>query len=139
MNHGQGEIYGIASPPARFAVRGLGPSACVPSPYGWLYRAASRKASSVVDEKSNHHMAMVLESAKRMGNLIDDLLAFSRIGRAETQKTLVSLEQLVREALTEVRQDTEGRNIVWKIGALPPAAVKKGIHHVPAHSHLLRM
>jgi light-regulated signal transduction histidine kinase (bacteriophytochrome) len=98
-----------------------------------------RKASSVVDEKSNHYMAMVLESAKRMGNLIDDLLAFSRIGRAETQKTLVSLEQLVREALTEVRQDTEGRNIVWKIGALPPAAVKKGIHHVPAHSHLLRM
>jgi light-regulated signal transduction histidine kinase (bacteriophytochrome) len=62
---------------------------------------------------------MMLESAKRMGNLIDDLLAFSRIGRSETQKTMVSLEQLVREALAEVRQDTEGRNIVWKIGALP--------------------
>jgi light-regulated signal transduction histidine kinase (bacteriophytochrome) len=58
-----------------------------------------RKASSVVDEKSNHYMAMMVESAKRMGNLIDDLLAFSRIGRAETQKTLVSLAQLVREAL----------------------------------------
>jgi light-regulated signal transduction histidine kinase (bacteriophytochrome) len=64
-------------------------------------------------------MAMILESAKRMGNLIDDLLAFSRIGRAETQKTHVSLAQLVKEALAEVRQDTEGRNIVWKIGALP--------------------
>jgi PAS domain S-box-containing protein len=76
-------------------------------------------ASSVVDEKSNRYMAMILESAKRMGNLIDDLLAFSRIGRAETQKTLVSLAQLVREALTEVRQDTEGRDIAWKIGALP--------------------
>jgi light-regulated signal transduction histidine kinase (bacteriophytochrome) len=78
-----------------------------------------KKASSVVDEKSNHYMAMILDSAKRMGNLIDDLLAFSRIGRAETQKTLVSLAQLVREAVTEVRQDTEGRNIAWKIGALP--------------------
>jgi light-regulated signal transduction histidine kinase (bacteriophytochrome) len=76
-------------------------------------------ASSVVDEKSKRYMAMILESAKRMGNLIDDLLAFSRIGRAETQKTLVSLAQLVREALTEVRQDTEGRDIAWKIGALP--------------------
>jgi PAS domain S-box-containing protein len=76
-------------------------------------------ASAVVDEKSNRYMAMILESAKRMGNLIDDLLAFSRIGRAETQKTLVSLAQLVREALAEVRQDTEGRNIAWKIGALP--------------------
>jgi PAS domain S-box-containing protein len=78
-----------------------------------------KKASSVVDEKSNRYMAMILESAKRMGNLIDDLLAFSRIGRAETQKTHVSLAQLVKEALAEVRQDTEGRNIVWKIGALP--------------------
>jgi PAS domain S-box-containing protein len=78
-----------------------------------------KKASSVVDEKSNRYMAMILESAKRMGNLIDDLLAFSRIGRAETQRTLVSLAQLVREALTEVRQDTVGRDIVWKIGALP--------------------
>jgi PAS domain S-box-containing protein len=78
-----------------------------------------KKASSVVDEKSNHYMAMIQDSAKRMGNLIDDLLAFSRIGRAETQKTLVSLAQLVREALTEVRQDAEGRNIAWKIGELP--------------------
>ena len=78
-----------------------------------------KKASSGLDQKSNHYILMMLEAAKRMGNLIDDLLAFSRIGRAETQKTLVSLGQLVREALTEVRQDTEGRNIVWKIGALP--------------------
>jgi len=78
-----------------------------------------KKVASVVDEKSNRYIAMILDSTKRMGNLIDDLLAFSRIGRAETQKTLFSLTQLVREALTEVRQDTEGRNIAWKIGALP--------------------
>jgi PAS domain S-box-containing protein len=78
-----------------------------------------KKAFSVVDEKSKHYMAMILDAAKRMGNLIDDLLAFSRIGRAETQKTVVSLAQLVKEALAEVRQDTEGRNIAWKIGAMP--------------------
>ena len=78
-----------------------------------------KKASSGLDEKSNHYIMMMLESAKRMGNLIDDLLAFSRIGRAETQKTLVNLAQLVREALSEVREDTEGRNIAWKIGTLP--------------------
>jgi PAS domain S-box-containing protein len=78
-----------------------------------------KRASSGLDEKSNHYIAMMLESAKRMGNLIDDLLAFSRIGRAETQNTLVNLGQLVREALTEVRHDTEGRDIIWKIGTLP--------------------
>jgi signal transduction histidine kinase len=78
-----------------------------------------KRASSSLDEKSNHYIMMMLESAKRMGNLIDDLLAFSRIGRAETQKTLVNLAQLVREALSEVREDAEGRNIAWKIGTLP--------------------
>jgi PAS domain S-box-containing protein len=78
-----------------------------------------KRASSALDAKSHHYIVMMLDSARRMGNLIDDLLAFSRIGRAETKKTLVSLAQLVREALIEVRNDTEGRNIVWKIGALP--------------------
>jgi PAS domain S-box-containing protein len=83
------------------------------------YTELLQKRASGLDEKSKHYVTMMLESAKRMGNLIDDLLAFSRIGRAETQKTLVGLGQLVREALSEVREDTEGRNIAWKIGALP--------------------
>jgi PAS domain S-box-containing protein len=78
-----------------------------------------KKASSVVDEKSNHYMVMILDASKRMGNLIDDLLAFSRIGRAEQKYTLVSLSQLVKEAITEVRQDTEERKIAWKISELP--------------------
>ena len=64
-------------------------------------------------------MQTILESAKRMGNLIDDLLGFSRIGRAETKKTAVNLEQLVREVVAELRQETNGRDIDWKIGALP--------------------
>jgi len=78
-----------------------------------------KRASSSLDEKSNRYISMILDSAKRMGNLIDDLLTFSRIGRAETQKTLISLTQIVKEALSEVRQETEGRNILWKISALP--------------------
>src|SRR5580704_14300801 len=64
-------------------------------------------------------MQTILESAKRMGNLIDDLLAFSRSGRAETKNTLVSLDQLVKEAVAEIGQDTGGRDIVWKIHPLP--------------------
>ena len=78
-----------------------------------------KHASLVLDEKSRRYVTMVLESAKKMGNLIDDLLAFSRIGRAEAQNTLVNLAQLVREVLTEVERETDGRNIVWKIGTLP--------------------
>jgi PAS domain S-box-containing protein len=78
-----------------------------------------KNAESALDDKSQRYVAIILEAAKRMGNLIDDLLAFSRIGRAETRKTMLSLEQLVQEALAEAVQDVEGRNIVWKVGALP--------------------
>jgi light-regulated signal transduction histidine kinase (bacteriophytochrome) len=54
-----------------------------------------------------------------MGNLIDDLLSFSRISRAEAHWAVVNLGQLVQEALGEVRQETEGRKVVWKLGTLP--------------------
>jgi PAS domain S-box-containing protein len=78
-----------------------------------------KNAAPVLNEKSHRFVGIILESAKRMGDLIDDLLAFSRIGRVETHKKSVSLEQLVREALSEVRHETQGRNIEWKVGALP--------------------
>ena len=78
-----------------------------------------KQFSSEDNEKSNRYITTILESAKRMGNLIDDLLAFSRIGRAETQETLVNLEDLVREALTEVRHEFGERQITWKISGLP--------------------
>jgi K+-sensing histidine kinase KdpD len=78
-----------------------------------------KQASSSLDEKSRRFMQTILESAKRMGNLIDDLLAFSRIGRAETKNTLVSLDQLVKDVVAEIGQDTTGRDIVWKIHPLP--------------------
>jgi PAS domain S-box-containing protein len=78
-----------------------------------------KHSSSTMDDKGRRYMMMVLDAAKRMGNLIDDLLAFSRIGRAETRETMVSMEQLVKEVQNEVWQDTEGRNMNWKIGQLP--------------------
>jgi len=78
-----------------------------------------KNSSSLLDEKGRRYMMMILESAKRMGILIDDLLAFSRIGRAETRETTVSLDQLVREVQNEMLSETEGRNVTWKIGSLP--------------------
>ena len=54
-----------------------------------------------------------------MGNLIDDLLSFSRIGRAEARKTAINLDQLAHEVIAELGQDAKDRNIAWTIGALP--------------------
>jgi len=75
-----------------------------------------KNIDSLSNEKSRRYVGIIQESAKRMGCLIDDLLSFSRIGRAETSKIIVNLEQLIREALIEVRRDTGDRNINWKVG-----------------------
>ena len=78
-----------------------------------------KHAASGLDDKGQRYIKSILESAKKMGSLIDDLLGFSRIGRAETKKTAVDLEKLAREVVAEFGQETSGRNVTWKIGALP--------------------
>jgi light-regulated signal transduction histidine kinase (bacteriophytochrome) len=78
-----------------------------------------KNSVQVLDDKSKRYVGVILESAKKMGALIDDLLAFSRIGRSETNKTTVNLGQLVEEALAEVRRDVGDRKIVWRVDKLP--------------------
>ena len=78
-----------------------------------------KNAAAQLDDKSRRYMTLIVEAARRMGHLIDDLLAFSRIGRAETRKTRLSLDAIVKEALEELRPETEGRDIAWAVGALP--------------------
>jgi signal transduction histidine kinase len=78
-----------------------------------------KHASSSLDDKSQRYLQTILESAKRMGNLIDDLLAFSRIGRTESKTTAVDLQQLVKEVVSEIGAQTKRPDISWSIGALP--------------------
>jgi PAS domain S-box-containing protein len=68
----------------------------------------------------NHRdLTTISQAAKRMGQLIDDLLAFARLGRAELHKTEVNLDQLLRETLGDFQMETEDRNIAWEIQRLP--------------------
>ncbi len=72
-----------------------------------------------LDETSLHYMTTVSKSAKKLGMLIDDLLAFSRAGRAEMKKKRVRLFPLVTEAVQEIEDEVKGRHITWEIEELP--------------------
>ena len=74
-----------------------------------------KHAGPSLDEKSARYLGIVRESAQKMGQLIDDLLDFSRIARVETKKSQVNMNQLVKE----VQGQIEDRDIVWKVAALP--------------------
>ena len=79
-----------------------------------------KDAGPLLSEKNLHHLATIFKATKRMENLIDDLLAFSRIGHAELQKTEVQLDELVQSALDDFKAETKARQISWTIHPLPP-------------------
>ena len=65
------------------------------------------------------HLESITIAAERMTELIDDLLAFSRIGRSELHRRAVDLGDLVQSARNDLRCESEGRNIEWIIHPLP--------------------
>src|SRR5262249_667871 len=104
-----------------------------PPPRQWSgYTDLLKKGpSSGLKQKNRRYMTMILESAKRMGDLIDDLLAFSRIGRAEARKTLFSLEQLVTDTVREAQPETVGRKITGTLGTFPDVYADRSMLRVP--------
>ncbi len=78
-----------------------------------------RHIEPTLDEKGRRYLKTISEAAKQMGVLIDDLLTFSRIGRAELRHAAVSLQRLVDEVRRTLEPEIGGRDIVWAIAALP--------------------
>lgn len=78
-----------------------------------------RDATSTLSEKGNRYLHTVVDSSKRMSVLIDDLLAFSRMGRVEMRQTVIDTNEVVRDVLHDLTPDIRDRTIEWEIGNLP--------------------
>jgi signal transduction histidine kinase len=65
------------------------------------------------------YLRLISESAVRMGELIDALLVFSRMGRADMLNIRVDLNGIVRQAQRDAMQADPGRSIEWVIDSLP--------------------
>jgi PAS domain S-box-containing protein len=90
----------------------------------------AQEAGDQLSQEGRRYLKTITDASEEMGVLIDDLLAFSRMGRAEMSETSVELGALVQEALRSLESTTSGRNIVWKIPPLPvvqgdPAMLKQ--------------
>jgi len=86
-----------------------------------------KDAASSLSEKNRGHLATISEATKRMGNLIDDLLAFSHIGQSEIKKIEVNLDWLIRETLGDFKTEIKERNIVLEIHPLPPVQADRAL------------
>jgi len=80
----------------------------------------SQHAAGKLDERGCYLLHIISDSAKQMGVLIDDLLKFSRMSRAEMQRIEIAMEPMVHEVINAALQlEPKERHIAWKIGALP--------------------
>lgn len=84
------------------------------------YASLLRKAAAEsLNDKASRYLETISASAKQMGQLIDDLLVFSRMGRQEMLRTTVDLNKLITTILSDLRLDLQGRDISWTIEPLP--------------------
>jgi len=79
----------------------------------------SKAAGEALNDKARRYLQTISDSAKQMGQLIDDLLVFSRMGRQDMLRTTVNLDQLVKTVLHDLRLDLQGRTISWTMHPLP--------------------
>ena len=66
---------------------------------------------AVLDAKGQDYLRRVRAATQRMGELIDDLLNLSRVGRAELQRQRVDLSALARAVTTALQQSTPDRQV----------------------------
>ena len=74
-----------------------------------------------LDDEAKRKLGIVRSEAARMGTLIDDLLAFSRLGRQSLQMRSVDMEELVRLNFEQLKLQQPGTAHELKLGHLPPA------------------
>jgi signal transduction histidine kinase len=70
-------------------------------------------------ENARKYVQYISEASSHAGKLVDDLLSFARMGRAEMRRSRVNMAALVRMVISELEPDIAQRSVVWKIGDLP--------------------
>ena len=71
----------------------------------------------------------VREAAQRMSQLIDDLLAFSRIGRTLMRKAPIDLNALVKDVIAELQPEIKNRKVEWQLDQLPYISGDRALLH----------
>jgi PAS domain S-box-containing protein len=76
---------------------------------------------SQLDAEGRRICSVISDSASRLGVLIDDLLAFSRLARIPMQSSLIDMEESVRNVFMELTSEEERPRIDFRIVPLPQA------------------
>ncbi len=73
------------------------------------------RSGPALDDEARRYLQIITTASTRMGQLIDDLLSFSRMGRTQLVRSRVRLSTLVEDVRADVAATAAGRDIVWHI------------------------
>jgi PAS domain S-box-containing protein len=85
-------------------------------------RRLGRLCDETTDDKCRQYIGIIRTNVERMSRLIDDLLAFSRVGRKEVGLATVEIEPIVRSVIDQLTAAYPDRNVRVEIGQLPVAS-----------------
>jgi light-regulated signal transduction histidine kinase (bacteriophytochrome) len=79
----------------------------------------NEESAAKLDDEGRRHLGIIIESVNQMGQLIDDLLLFSRMGRVEMRQEAVSMGALAQQVAKSLGDQEKGRRVEWDLGELP--------------------
>ncbi len=82
-------------------------------------------ATLSVDNRTT--MDRITTATARMGQLIDDLLEFARVGRTVLKKVPIDVNDLVTKIVQDLYPQLGGRSVTWRISALPPVVADRSL------------
>ncbi len=74
-----------------------------------------------LDDEGRRYLGLIQDNAHKMGQLIDDLLTFSRLGRQQLVETRIDMEELAQTVYAELKAQVPQRNINFRCHFAPPA------------------
>jgi PAS domain S-box-containing protein len=78
-------------------------------------------------DEAQRYLDSIRKSTGRMSQLVDDLLNLARLGRQELKRLPTPLDGLVEQAIADLKRETEGRRIDWRIEPLPAVECDSGL------------
>ena len=80
-----------------------------------------------LDEKEERYFTNIFTATEKMRNLIQDLLSLSQAGRMDFNLSQIDMTEVVESVRAELFDETEERNIEWKIDTLPMCEADHGL------------
>jgi PAS domain S-box-containing protein len=85
-------------------------------------RMILQTAGERFDEETRRRFRVIIENIEKIGRIIEDLLAFSRVGRRVVSKRSLDMEEMVRDVWQELLAANPGRKMTLKLGKMPAAS-----------------